>query len=57
MIKDLQNIILGYLDYTEEYRKVMNELKIYFKVYKMFLKNNHMTKIYINHYIYYNNDN
>lgn len=57
MIKDLKNIILGYLDYTEEYRKVMNELKIYFKVYKMFLKNNHMTKIYINHYIYYNNDN
>ena len=56
MIKDLNNIILNYLDYTREYNMVMNELKMYFKVYKLFLKNNHMTNIYINHYIYYNDD-
>ena len=57
MIKDLQNIILGYLDYTEEYNAVIQELKNTFKLYRILNNTNHMTNIYINHYIYYNDDN
>lgn len=56
MIKDLKNIILGYLDYTEEYRAVIQELKNTFKLYRILNNTNHMTNIYINHYIYYNDD-
>lgn len=57
MIKDLQNIILCYLDYTEEYNAVIQELKKTFKLYRILNNTNHIVNITFNHYIYYNNDN
>lgn len=53
---EIQDNIFDFVGYKEEFNKVLNELKMVFKVYKLLNHNNQITNIYVNHYIYYNTE-
>lgn len=53
---EIQDNVFDYVGYREEYNKVINELKLMFKINRLLNTNNQITTYYFNHYIYYTND-
>ena len=53
---EIQDNVFDFVGYREEYNKVINELKLMFKINRLLNNNNQITTYYFNHYIYYTND-
>jgi hypothetical protein len=53
---DIQDEIFNYVGYKEQFNKVLQELKLIFKVNNLLNHNNQITTYYINHYLYYNDN-
>jgi len=53
---EIQDNIFEFVGYKDDFNKVLRELKLMFKINNMLVKNNHITNVYVNHYIYYNED-
>ena len=53
---EIQDNVFDFVGYREEYNKVINELKLMFKINRLLNTNNQITTYYFNHYIYYTND-
>lgn len=53
---EIQDNVFQFVGYKEDYDKVMNELKLMFKINRLLNHNNQITTYYFNHYIYYTND-
>ena len=53
---EIQDNVFDFIGYREDYNKVINELKLMFKINRLLNTNNQITTYYFNHYIYYTND-
>lgn len=53
---EIQDEIFNFVGYQDDFNKVLNELKMVFKINKMMITNNYIKKIIIHHYVIYDDD-